>query len=296
VDRKWTSEKGVWRTKKSRGKPTKICGRPEKRRRSSMIAAVRWSQPSTTNLEHDRGVDHRGSPDGLDLEQLDDDELVRAIDLAYGPAIRDGATDSDAPPVEMSMVTSLDGSVAVAGGSRALSSRVDLAVLLRLRHHACVTLVGAGTVRSEDYAVPTDPTVRFAVVTGQGDLDWESALWRSGHATAVAPESVAIPDHVPVIRAGHNDIDITTVVQRVSERFRSGTAPIHLEGGPKLNAALHDHDLIDAINLTISPTLVAGPSQRALDGPTERLRHFRRRHVLIAGDHLLTRWERDRTC
>jgi riboflavin biosynthesis pyrimidine reductase len=63
-----------------------------------------------------------------------------------------------------------------------------------------------------------------------------------------------------------------------------------------LNAALHLHDLIDAINLTISPTLVAGTGQRALDGPTEQLRHFRRRHVLIAGDHLLTRWERDRTC
>ncbi|MGA0813914.1 MAG: hypothetical protein ACO3RE_09605, partial [Ilumatobacteraceae bacterium] len=63
-------------------------------------------------------MDHRGSPDGLDLEQLDDDELVRAIDLAYGPAIRDDETDGDAPPVEMSMVTSLDGSVAVAGGSR----------------------------------------------------------------------------------------------------------------------------------------------------------------------------------
>ena len=247
-------------------------------------------------MGHDRGVDHRGASDGLDLEQLESDELTRAIDLAYGPSSRAETLDRDAPAIEMSMVTSLDGSVSVAGGSRELSSRVDLAVLLRLRHHACVTLVGAGTVRSEDYAVPTDPTVHFAVVTGRGDLDWESALWRSGRATAVAPARVDIPDHIQVIRAGEDDVDIEGAVRGVRERFAVGAAPIHLEGGPKLNAALHHHDLIDAINLTISPTLVAGSGPRALEGPTEQLRHFRRRHVLTAGNHLLTRWERDRTC
>ncbi len=231
-----------------------------------------------------------------DLELLDDDELLATIDRAYGPRSRSDADALDRPAVEMSMVTSLDGSVAVGGGSRELSSRVDLAVLLRLRHHACVTLVGAGTVRSEDYAVPVDPTVHFAVVTGRGDLDWESPLWTSGRATAIAPATVGIPDHVEVLRAGQAEIDIEAALRVVSERFATGDAPIHLEGGPRLNATLHGHDLIDAINLTISPTLVSGPGQRALDGTAEHLRRFRRRHVLIAGDHLLTRWERDRTC
>lgn len=236
-------------------------------------------------------------PELSDLDQLDDDALTAAIDAAYGPAARGPDEPTTSSAVEMSMITSLDGSVAVDGGSRALSNRVDLAVLLRLRHLAAVTLVGAGTVRAEDYVVPADPDVHFAVVTTRGGLDWDSPLWRSGHATAVAPRSVSVPSHIEAIHAGDTAVDLPMAISAIAERFATGeAAPIHLEGGPMLNAALHELDLIDAVNLTISPTLVAGDGRRALHGGAEELRRFRRHHVLAAGDHLLTRWVRDRTC
>jgi len=252
---------------------------------------------SSRVVGHDRGVNASPDPALRDLEPLDDDALTAVIDAAYGPDGSGNDRPDGRPSIEMSMITSLDGSVAVDGGSRALSNRIDLAVLLRLRHLAAVTLVGAGTVRAEDYAVPADPSVHFAVVTMRGELDWDSALWRSGRATVVAPRSVSLPSHIDAIHVGDTTVELRSAVAAITERFCAATsAPVHLEGGPMLNAALHDLDLIDAVNLTISPTLVAGSGRRALHGGREELRRFRRRHVLAAGDHLLTRWVRDRTC
>ena len=69
--------------------------------------------------------------------------------------------------------------------------------------------------------------------------------------TANAP---AVP--VDSIRAGVGTIDFAAVIAQLPEGI------IHVEGGPQLNAALFDADVVDAINLTWSPRLVGsrGPS------------------------------------
>jgi riboflavin biosynthesis pyrimidine reductase len=66
----------------------------------------------------------------------------------------------------------------------------------------------------------------------------------------------APPVPVDSIRAGVGTIDFVSVIQQLPEGI------VHVEGGPQLNAALLDADLVDALNITVSPKLVGarGPS------------------------------------
>ncbi len=113
------------------------------------------------------------------------------------------ASHDGRPWVYVCMVASADGGTAVEGRSGALGGAGDRSVFTALRGQADMVLVGAGTARAEHYGPPKRPDLRIAVVTRSLDVDWESALMRSGQAVIVTTEDAGdVPSYVPVIRGG----------------------------------------------------------------------------------------------
>jgi riboflavin biosynthesis pyrimidine reductase len=67
---------------------------------------------------------------------------------------------------------------------------------------------------------------------------------------------------------------------------------VQAEGGPALNGALAEADLIDELNLTISPHVTGGDGPRLTQGAHDLRRAMRLAHVLEEDGFLFTRWVR----
>lgn len=182
------------------------------------------------------------------------------------------------------MITTLDGAIDVDGRSGPLGGPADQARLVALRERASVVLVGAGTVRAERYGPPSRADLTIGVVTASATLDYTSPLFASGQGFVVTTEDAP---EVPVasVRAGRGRIDFTSVITRLPAGI------VHVEGGPMLNAALLEADLVDALNLTISPHLVGarGPS---LSLPPHPARRFRLVDISHVDQFAFVRYER----
>jgi riboflavin biosynthesis pyrimidine reductase len=191
------------------------------------------------------------------------------------------------PWLGLCMVSSLDGTTVVEGNSRALSSDADLAVLLGLRRLADMMLVGAATVRIEGYGPPSKPGQRVGVVSRSGDLDYSSELFTSGAGFVILP--VDAPE-VPAdsIRAGHGSVDLAAALEQLDADF------IQVEGGAVLNATLAEADLIDELNLTVSPLVCGGSGPRITSGALPLLNRMDLAHVLEDDGFLFTRYVRAR--
>jgi riboflavin biosynthesis pyrimidine reductase len=197
------------------------------------------------------------------------------------------------PWIAVCMVSSLDGAIAVDGRSQGLSNPNDTQVLLTLRDVADMILVGAGTVRDEGYGAPRSPGQRVAVVTNSGLVDFESSLFTSGAGFLICPES--LPEMpVETLRAGTDRVDLAAAVHRLSE-IVPDVGLVQAEGGAMLNGALAAADLLDELNLTISPQLVGGPSPRLLTAEAVH-RNYELAHLLIdEQSFLFSRWVRRTT-
>jgi riboflavin biosynthesis pyrimidine reductase len=199
------------------------------------------------------------------------------------------------PWVSLCMVASVDGSIALDGASGGLGNANDRAVLLGLRALADLVLVGAGTVRGEGYGRPGRRDLRIGVVTNSGSLDLDAELFRSGAGFLVAPRSAPIDeDRVDVLRAGDEAVDLADAIARLHE-IRPGVRHVQVEGGPSLNAALLDADLLDELAVTVSPQLVGGDGPRLTSGADESSRHYRLDQLLVDVEgYLFGRWLRHR--
>lgn len=164
------------------------------------------------------------------------------------------------------MITTPDGAIDIAGKSGPLGGPADQLRLAALRRSASVVLVGAGTVIAENYGPPSRGDLRIGVVTKSCALNFSSSLFASGQGFIVT--TTTAPD-VPVdsIRAGTHNIDFRTVIDQLPDGI------VHVEGGPTLNAALFAADLVDAINLTVSPHLIGGRGD-SLSRPPHTMRTF----------------------
>lgn len=179
------------------------------------------------------------------------------------------------------MVTSLDGSVAVGGTSGALGNENDLDTLLTLRRLADLLIVGARTVRGEGYGPPKKAGQRVGVVTNSGDVDLDAELFTCGAGFLITAESTDLgKTEISVLRAGSDRVDIAAAVARLHE-IVPGVAYVQAEGGPGLNASLLDADLIDELDVTISPNLVGGNGPRITLGARESIHGFRLAHLLV---------------
>ena len=191
----------------------------------------------------------------------------------------------DRPFVRANMISTLDGAITLNGRSGMLGGPADGRVFRVLRSLTDVVLVGAGTVRAEQYGparlddafraarvargqLPVPP---IAVVTRAGDLDWSSPFFADAEARPVVFTSAAIDEATrrrgeevaDVVVAGDERVDPVVAVAHLHE---AGHRSVLLEGGPGLNAEVVHSGLLDELCLTLSPRLVAGTGPRVLAG------------------------------
>lgn len=175
------------------------------------------------------------------------------------------------------MVQSLDGGVTSDDVSADLGSPADQEIFRTLRSLADVILVGAETVRKENYGPPKltaklraqresrgqQPLPEIAVVSTSLALDPKSRLFESGHRPVVftrnQSEALSNVAEVIVLESSDSDasatVDLSTVRKSLGVR---GHKIILCEGGPMLNAQLAAQDLIDEFCISLSPALLGG--------------------------------------
>jgi len=201
-------------------------------------------------------------------DTLDDPGLAALY--AYPPGLT-------APWVRVNFVTSVDGSVTVDGRSGGLGSMHDRRLFGLLRELADVVLVGAETVRAEDYRGVRRPTrgrdtpPPIAVVTGSADLDPAARLFTD---TAVPPlvltlgtASAQRRERLAGAGADVVVLDRLTPDALLIELARRGLHRVLCEGGPSMLGALHAADAVDELCLTVTPLLVGGEAGRIAHGP-----------------------------
>lgn len=217
------------------------------------------------------------------------------------------------PWVMLNMVASVDGATAVEGRSGALGSSADREVFSALRAVADVVLAGAATVNAERYRPPQTPGAvqearrqrgqrpkpRIAVVSGRLSVDPTLELFDDpGERPIIITTIDAAPERrsrleplADVISAGKGRVDLAAALAALSP-FGS---LVLCEGGPTLNGQLLENDLVDEVNVSISPVLTSGSARRLALGPTPLERHLTMAHLWTAEDMLLARYlvERD---
>ena len=192
---------------------------------------------------------------------------------------------ADRPWVGICMVSSIDGSTVIDSNSRGLSSKADQEVLMTLRALADVLIVGASTVRIEGYKKPRKPGQRVGVVSRRGNVDATSQLFTSGAGFLILPED-APPTSIDSVRSGTGELDLAGALAKLDADF------VQAEGGATLNGAFAAADLIDELNLTISPQIAGGDGPRVTGGAAQVSRQMRLAHVLEEDGFLFTRYVR----
>jgi riboflavin-specific deaminase-like protein len=223
------------------------------------------------------------------------------------------APHADRPWLLVNMVASIDGAITIEGRSGGLGGEADRTMFFALRHVADVILVGAGTVRAEDYG-PTRAAEavraaraergqaalpRLAVVTRSLDLDPSARLFGDPenrpyvitHRAAPADRVAALGQVAEVLQLGDDAVDLVAALQRLRA---DGAGVVTCEGGPALNGDLIAHDLVDEWALTLAPLLVSGDAGRSSRGPVPDPRRFELARLLEADGELLGRWVRVR--
>lgn len=176
------------------------------------------------------------------------------------------------------MVMTLDGAtVGPDGLSGSISGPADKRVFMEARRLSDAVLVGAGTIRAERYrpmpakpewqqaraAAGLAPAPRVVVVSGRLDLPWEEPLFRDSAVPVIvattesvdSPARAEVPAQVELVEFGHDRVDIAELVGWLREL---GLRRIVCEGGEALLDAVVRADLVDEMDLTISPVLAGG--------------------------------------
>jgi riboflavin biosynthesis pyrimidine reductase len=178
------------------------------------------------------------------------------------------------PWVRGSMISTLDGAMRGRDGtSRSISTAADRRVFSTLRLTADVIMVGAGTVRDEQYSPSRMP---IAIVTSRLDLppslpvlsgrtESSSPVIVITTARAASGASTDLRAIAEVIACGDEHVDLAAGIDYLHGR---GLGRIHCEGGPRLLGSLAEAGLLDEMLLTLTPTLLgSSPEERVLAAP-----------------------------
>jgi riboflavin biosynthesis pyrimidine reductase len=212
------------------------------------------------------------------------DQLIASLDLVHHD-------ESIARPYTVvNFVTSVDGRTAVDGRSRGLSDAGDRELHRTLRERADAVLAGTGTIAADGYGrmLPAQErrerrlaAARAAepiavTITRSGRLPTGVRLFTEPEARVVvfsptppapvppgAAESAAHVQHELLDRT--TPAPLTATLRTLRERYEVRT--LLCEGGPTLFGALLREGLVDALFLTLAPTLVAGEGPAVASGP-----------------------------
>jgi riboflavin biosynthesis pyrimidine reductase len=168
------------------------------------------------------------------------------------------------------MATTLDGVMrGAAGGSREISTPADQRWFAALRRQPDALLVGAQTIRAEDYR----PSRKVMAIVS-GSLDLPPDLRMFAERSPEHPRPIVFttaraartpPDHLSrladVVPCGEDTVDLGVARRELVDR---GLTRIQCEGGPSLLSTLMAMGLLDELLLSLTPYLIGG-------GPSEHL-------------------------
>lgn len=211
--------------------------------------------------------------------------------------------------VRAMMVTTLDGAAAGPDGlSGSISSPVDGQVFDSVRRLADAVLIGAGTLRAEQYgpmrSVEADAERRrkagqalapqLAVVSGSLDLPWDLPVWSGSTLTPLvltgpSPDFDALElaqRHSTVLTC--TDLEPATLLDALTHR---GLRRIVCEGGPTLLEAVVRADLLDEADITLAP-MFAGTAKTPRTSGLAGVARFEMAHLVAAESYLMARYVR----
>jgi riboflavin-specific deaminase-like protein len=201
--------------------------------------------------------------------------------------------------VRVNFASSVDGAATVDGTSKGLSSKADRELFHLLRSLADVVLVGAGTVRAENYggARPHNGHIPpIAVVTRSLDLDPAGRLFTDSQVPPIIVTcSAAPPDRrdalarvADIVVAGDEEVDLGGALDELGER---GLEHVLCEGGPHLFGRLVAAELFDELCLSLAPVIAGGNTGRIVAGlATQVTEPLRLVHVLEDSGQLFLRY------
>jgi len=219
------------------------------------------------------------------LRRLESGKQVDILEMLFAEERR----HTDRPWVMLNMVSSIDGATALRGGATALNDADDRALFLALRAVADVVLIGAQTVRSENLGpvrmsdamnryrdhAGLEGQPRMAILSRSLNLDSDDRVFAdTSKRPMVVTEQGADPERLEVI-GQVADVVVAPVLDGAGIINALGDVQVILcEGGPTVNSQLIAADVVDEINLTISPLFAMGHSKRIavgeeLDPPIE---------------------------
>jgi riboflavin biosynthesis pyrimidine reductase len=212
------------------------------------------------------------------LDDLDDDALRTLYAAPRDPWLR------------LNFVSTVDGAAQGPDGlSGSINNPADHRVFALLRSLADVVVVGAGTVRAEEYRPGPQPLV---VVTRSGALPPSlrvGDLSRVYVATGAAAPALSETRDLLGERAlalGEQEPSLPALVERL---HGLGHTQVLCEGGPGLARDLLGLGLVDELCLTTVPRLVGGEHVRILDGGDVDV-PLRLESLLESDGTLLARW------
>ena len=188
----------------------------------------------------------------------------------------------DRPFVATNFAATVDGRATIGGVSGPIGSATDTEMLARLRTRFDAVMIGAGTMRAENYGrvvasqeqrerrerlgLPHDPLM--AIVSGRLDLPWDAPLFTEGGgrvlvftASDAEPPETATP--LRVVRH-EGAVDLAAALRHL--RSERGVRALLCEGGPHLHAQLWAAGLVDELFLTTAPRLTGAEAPRILEG------------------------------
>lgn len=215
---------------------------------------------------------------------------------------------ADRPHLALNFATTLDGRASIDGRSGPIGSDTDTAMLVGLRQRFDAVMIGAGTMRVEQYGriigdpekraqresrgLPGDPLM---VIVGSLDLPWDAPLFTAGGGRVLiltgdeAGEPPATATPVEVVREPGGRVDMT-VAMRLLRADRDVRAVL-CEGGPRLHSQLQAAGLADELFLTIAPKLV-GAGTTILEGALPEVAELDLAWLLAEGSELFARYRR----
>lgn len=218
------------------------------------------------------------------------------------------------PWLRVNFVASIDGAMEVGGLTAGLSNPADRHLFGILRMQCDAVLVGAGTLRREDYGpvrmgdhqrawriargLPPHPTL--VVVSRSLELDPHRPSFADAPArpvvlapaTAPGPRRDALATTSDVLTLDEDTVNLPAALSLLHER---GLQHILCEGGPHVFGELTAADLVDEVCLTVAPLLAGAGAGRITAGPASTLRRMRLEHALLVDGTLFLRYLRART-
>lgn len=179
---------------------------------------------------------------------------------AYQPARSDW--------LRVNFVSSLDGAATgVDGRSGSINNDADKQVFDLLRAQADALVVGAGTLRVEEYGVPRIPLVvvsrRGVVPEKLRDAEPGRVLLATWAGAEGREEAVELLGGDNVLVTGEHDMDLSRMCTLLRDR---ALRQLLSEGGPHLFHSLLAAGVVDELDLTWSPLVVAGGGPRIVAG------------------------------